>query len=251
MDDGLVPISAQYAEGADAVYYGEWGHSAFSDNPSLTASVAGQILSYVFGGEIPTAVLGSSGSVEHRAGWMPLPYGWEDRLGESAGTSGVISHSNGSFFKWQQWEDIVGSCTPGNRPAAYWFHRDSLPILTSASQVRWLNPDDPTDCRLLVTTRAAPRSKVKVRWNIRQHEPLPDGVNRDHYEIKVSNGTGVTGITGAAWLTGDGDDTRLQVSSSAQGPFRWFRADVSLYRRQMVLEEVDRSDSARNAAPPN
>jgi pimeloyl-ACP methyl ester carboxylesterase len=238
MDDVLVPISAQYADGADAVYYGEWGHSAFSDNPSLTTNIAGRILSYVFGGEIPTGVLGPSASVEHRAGWLPFPYHWEDRGGESAGPSGIISHSNRSFFKWQQWEDIVGSCTPGNRPAAYWFHRDSLPVLSSASQVRWLNPDDPADCRLLIITRAAPRSQVRVRWNIRQHQPLPPGVDRDHYEIKVSNGTSVAGISGAAWLTGDPDDTRLQVSSSAQGPFRWFRADVSLYRRHMVSRNL-------------
>ena len=83
MDDGLVPISAQYAAGADAVYYGEHGHSDFSDYADLTAAVADQVLRYIFGGTIATSAMDSVGTFEHHAGFLPFTYRWNDRLGET------------------------------------------------------------------------------------------------------------------------------------------------------------------------
>ena len=50
MDDEIVPISAQYADGADVVYYGEYAHGDFSKLADVSNYMADQILRYIFGG---------------------------------------------------------------------------------------------------------------------------------------------------------------------------------------------------------
>ncbi|MBI4188664.1 MAG: alpha/beta hydrolase [Chloroflexi bacterium] len=237
MDDGLVPISAQYSAGADVVYYGEHAHSAFTEEPDVAETIADQILRYLFGGIIETPVLAYSQTFEHHAGWFPLAYHWGDRLGESLGMSGDISHINSSFFKWQEWEDIVGGCSTGNLLSSYQVYLDSFPFLTSTN-IRLSNPGDPTDCRLYVKTRAAPKSRVQARWNTLQYQTLPPEVNRDHYEIKITGGTSLVKIPQASWLTSNTTDTRLQAWSQAEGPFRWFKADVQIYSQQAVRRKL-------------
>lgn len=238
MDDGLVPISAQYATGADAVYYGEHGHSDFGDDPSVTVAVADQILKYVFGGTIATSVEYSRGVFEHHAGLLPFTYRWNDSLGENVGASGVISHTNGSLFKWQTWQDLVGTCSPGNRASSYRASITSFPLFTRLGRTGWANAGDPTDCALSIESRAAPKSHVVVRWKIIEYRPLAEGLKRDHYEISVTEGTPVVGITNAFWLTGELGDVRIGASSQAEGPFRWFKGEFKVYFQQNVERNV-------------
>ncbi len=237
MDDGLVPISAQYSAGADVVYYGEQAHGAFSDKADVAGIIAEQILRYLFGGTMKTPVLVSTGTFEHHAGWLPFTYRWYDRLGEVSGPNGIITHTNNSLFKWQEWEDTVGEYAQGYLHSSYQVHLSSPPLLTTV-QARWLNPGDPTDSRLSLKTRAAPKSSVRVRWDIRQHQSLPPGVNRDYYEIKVTGVTSMVKVLRASWLMNNPSDTRVQVWSQAEGPFRWFKAEVKVYHEQAIQRKV-------------
>jgi pimeloyl-ACP methyl ester carboxylesterase len=243
MDDGLVPISAQYSEDCDAVYYGEWGHDDLSKRPEVAGYIADQVLLYLFGGTIESPVLAKSGVFEHHAGWFPVKYHWKDELGEIPGASGVISHTNSSFFKWQEWEDIVGESSAGSLRSNYEVRSvGSLPLLTSIKETRWLDSDNPTDLKLYVKTRAAPRRSVQVQWNILQNDLLPSETKRDHYEIKIIDGTSLSGIPRALWVTDNVSDTRLQVWSQAEGPFRWYKAEWKVYsqesRSRKVIDEI-------------
>jgi hypothetical protein len=238
MDDGLVPISAQYATGADAVYYGEHGHSDFGDDPSVTVAVADQILKYVFGGTIDTSVEHSGGVFEHHAGLLPFTYRWNDRLGENVGASGVISHTNGSLFRWQTWRDLAGTCSPDHLASSYRASITSFPLFTRLGATGWVKPGDPSYCALAIESVAAPKSRVVVRWKIVEYRPLAEGIKRDHYEIKVIEGTPVVGITSASWLTDEPRDVRIGSNSQAEGPFRWFTAEFRVYFQRNVERNV-------------
>jgi pimeloyl-ACP methyl ester carboxylesterase len=238
MDDGAVPISAQYSEGADAVYYGEHGHGDFSDQPVVAGIIADRILQYLFGGIIETPVLLYSQTFDCHAGWLPVTYHWDTRLGEFPGPSGIISHQNNSFLQWQEWGDVVGVGTPGFLPSAYTVEMASPPVLTGVSQVNWLNPGDPADYRLSIKTRAGFNSQVQARWKIIQYPSLPPGINHSHYEIRVTGGTTLTDIPHASWSSGAAAETRVQVQSQAKGPFRWFKAEVKVYRQLPVWRKL-------------
>ncbi len=238
MDDGAVPISAQYSAGADTVYYGEYKHGDFETKPSVAGIIADRILRYLFGGTIEVPSLNFQGAFEHHAGWSPLTYRWYDRFGEFPGVSGNISHNNNSFYRWQEWEDIVRGCSPGTLSERYDVRLISFPLLSSISEVRWLNPSDPADCRLYLKTRAAPKSFVRVNWNTAQYQQLPSGFKRSHYEIEVTTSTSLTVIPQASWLTKDMADTRLQVWSRAAGPFHWFKAELRMYYQQTIQRKV-------------
>ena len=234
MDDGLVPLSAQYSDGADAVYYGFREHSSVRDNSDVTSIIADQILRYLFGGTLITFIQADAGTFEHHAGSLPIIYRWNDSLGESTGDSGIISHKNKSFFRWQEWEDTVGICAPDKLPGSFLTTRTSIPLLTVLEQARWLNPGAPDDCRISIKTRAAPRSTVTVKWAILQYAKLPVGF-RDHYEIKVTNGSSLVEMPEASWLTAELDDIRLEARSQAEGPFHWLKGEFIVYS-QIGLE---------------
>ena len=243
MDDGIIPISAQYAEGADVVYYGEYGHSDFSANDEVAGFMSEQILRYIFGGSIECSVFARGGIFEHKAGWLPITNRWQDTVGEVLVSGGTLVHKNESYFRWQEWEDIVGECPPGGERSSYQASRtDSLPILTSLVESRWLNADSPEDCRLYLRTRAAPRTTVRVGWSIFQEGLLPAGTDRDRYEVEIVTGTPFTQVEQVSWLTGDPGDIRLQIRSNAEGPFRWFKAEWRTYfkesRERKVIDQI-------------
>ncbi len=247
MDDGLVPISAQYAPGADSVYYGEHGHSDFSDQPDVTGYVADKILTYVFGGQIAISAEEGGGTFEHHAGFLPFTYRWSDRLGETIGGSGVFSHTNDSLLRWQSWNDVVGACSPGSRPSRYQTSVTSFPFLTRLTRRSWANPKDPSDCAIEIGSKAAPKTRITVRWKIIEYRPLPDGAKRDHYEIKVVEGTPVVGIIAASWISADSSDVRINASSQAEGPFRWFKAEYRVFSQKPVDRNI--IDRLPNRAP--
>ena len=243
MDDSIVPISAQYAEGADAVYYGEYGHGDFSESDQIAGYMSDQILSYVFGGNIECSALARAGTFEHKAGIFPGTDYWQDLVGGVLAGSGTLTHKNNSFFKWQEWKDVVGESSAGSSRSSFQTtQKNSSPILTGLQQSGWANPDDPGDGRVSLTTRAAPRSSVQVDWSVYQKGLLPAGVARDHYEVELETGSQFTSIGQVSWETSDARDVRLRIGSQAESPFRWFRAQWKVYlkesRPRKIIDEL-------------
>ena len=243
MDDGIVPLSAQYSDGADMVYYGEYGHSDFTVLEEVAEFMAGQILRYIFGGRIECSVFVRGGTFQHKADWLLGTDYWEDVVGEVPVSGGSLRHTNESYTRWQEWEDIVGEYSPQGERGSYQISRVSLPLFfTSIEEWGWLSPDDTEDCRLYIRTRAAPRNTVQVEWSINHLGLLPLDTERDHYEVELTIGTPLTGIRYVSWETDNPRDLRLQVFSEAQSPFRWFRAKWRVYhkesRQRQVIDEI-------------
>ena len=139
-------------------------------------------------------------------------------------------------------EDVIGECLPENQRSSIKVTQLSLPILTSIKEVRWLSPDDDEACRLYIITRTAPRTTIRLDWALYQRELLPEGTERSHYEVRVTEGTPLTAIRQTSWLTDDPRDIRLRIWSEAQSPFRWFEAAWRTYyteiRQRQVISEI-------------
>ena len=243
MDDSIIPISAQYSDGADVIYYGEHSHNDFASQDEVAGFMAEQILHYIFGGSIECSVLAKSGTFEHQAGWLPGTDSWDDVIGEVLVSSGSVQHWNESYTKWQEWEDVVGEVTPGDRRSSCQVRQVKyLPFLASVKEARWLSPENPEDCQLYIKTRAALRNHVRVNWSIYRCGLLPSGTKRDHYEVEIATGTPLTDIRHVSWATADPQDLRLQIGSEAESPFRWFQARWRVYfkesRQRKVIDEI-------------
>lgn len=242
MDDNIIPISAQHTDRADVVYYGEHSHNDFADSDEVAASIAEPILRYIFGGEIECSVLVRGGRLEHAAGWLPGTDYWEDVVGEVPVSSGTLQHTNSSFFQWQEWEDVVGESPLGSTRSSYRVSMDNnFPFLNRLEEARWLVPDDTSDCHLYLKTRAGPRSTVRLDWQTYRMGLLAE-TERDHYEAEIATGTPLTTIRYVSWLSGDPRDLRLRISSEAERPFRWFKAEWRVYfkesRYRQVIDEL-------------
>ena len=242
MDDGILPVSAQYSDGADVIYSGEYGHGDFAVLDEVAEFMAEQILRYLFGGYIECSVFARSGNFEHKADWLLGTDYWDDIVGEVLASSGRLRHINESYTKWQEWEDIVGECPPQSKRSSGRVSQVSFPLLTSIKQARWLSPDNLEDCRLYLRTRAAPRTSVQADWRIYQRELLPVGIKRDHYEVEIVTGTPLTNISRVLWVTDNPRDLRLRIWSEAESPFRWFKAEWRAYskesRQRKVIDEI-------------
>lgn len=243
MDDSIVPVSSQYSDGADTVYYGEYEHGDFSELDEVAGYMADQILRYIFGGDIECSVFVRGGSFEHRAGLFPGTDRWQDIVGGVLADSGTLTYKNDSYFKWQEWEDIVGKYSDGGiRSTFQTIQRNSFPLFTGIKQSGWTSTDDPGDGRVRLTTRAAPGSSVQVAWSIYEQGLLPPGIQRDHYEVEIETGTQLASITQVSWETDNLRDVRLRISSQAQRPFRWFKAQWRVYskesRQKQIIDEI-------------
>jgi len=243
MDDVIIPISAQYSDGADVIYYGEYAHSDFAVLDEVADYMAEQILRYLFGGNIECSVFARAGTFGHKANLFPATDYWEDLVGGVLASSGTVSHRNDSYIKWQEWDDVVGERSAESRRSSYQTTQMStFPLLTGIEQSRWVSTDNPEDCRIYLLTRAAPRSSVQVDWSIYQQGLLPLGIKRDHYEVEIATGTPLTSIGRVSWETDDTRDVRLQIWSQAESPFRWFKAQWRVYfkesRQRKVIDEI-------------
>jgi len=239
MDDEIVPISAQYADGADAVYYGEYGHGDFTELDDVAGYMADQILRYIFGGNIECSVFARGGAFEHKAGIFPGTDHWEDLVGGVLAGSGTLTHQNDSYFKWQEWKDLVGESSIGGQRSSYQTtQKNSSPILTGIKQSSWASAVDPQDGRISLTTRAAPRSSAQVDWRVYQQGLLPSGITRDHYEVELNTGSQFTSIGQVSWETNDQRDVRLRIWSQAESPFRWFKAQWRVYYKESRQRKI-------------
>ena len=243
MDDVIIPISAQYSDGADVIYYGEYAHSDFAALEEVADFMADQILRYLFGGNIECSIFARGGIFEHKADLWPGTDYWEDLIGGIIASSGTLRHWNDSYIKWQEWTDIVGQCSPESKRSSYQTTQmNSCPLLTGIKESRWLSADNPEDCQIYLRTRAAPRSSVQVDWTVYQQGLLPLGIRRDHYEVEIATGTPLTNMGHVSWATVDTRDVRLRIWSQADSPFRWFKAQWRVYfkesRQRRVIDEI-------------
>ncbi len=246
IDDGAIPISAQYSDGADVIYYGEHGHSDFGALPEVADFIAKEILRYIFGGSIECSVFARSGSFGHKAGWGLGTDYWRDLVGDILGMSGSLWHWNESYAGWQEWEAVVEYYPPTydrDERSRYQVSRvRSSAIFTSIEELRWLEAGNPEDCRLYLRTKAAPRNYIQVDWSIYRKGLLPEGVKRDRYEVKVVAGTPLASIGRVSWASDDLRDLRLEISSQAESPFRWFEAEWRVFQKEVrqrkIIDEI-------------
>ncbi len=230
MDDQIVPVSCQYADGADVIYYGEYGHSDFKILEEVADNIGDQILSYIFGGNMDFSVLGRSGSLEHKSDIFPGTDYWQDIVGAIVAYSGTLTHFNESYFKWQEWEDIVGEyIVDGNRSTFQTTQKTSFFLFTGIKEIGWVAPDNPEDGRIYIKTRAAPRSTVQVSWSVYEQGLLPEGIERNHYEVEIDTGTQRTSVVDISWESDDPCDIRLQIKTQAESPFHWFKVQWRVY----------------------
>jgi len=242
MDDTIVPISAQYADGADVVYYGEYAHSDFGESNVVAGFMADQILRYIFGETIQCSALARAGVIEHKADLFPGADHWDDLVGGLLTASGTLRHENRSWW-WQEWDDVLGQASSGSARSNYEPREADSPLaLTGVIKSGWASPDSPEDSRIRIQTRAAPWSTVQVDWRIYQQGLLPQGIQRDHYEVEIVTGTPLADITRVSWETDNPRDLRLRIWSRADSPFRWFKAQWRVYfkenRQRNVIDEL-------------
>lgn len=242
MDDSIVPISAQYADGADVVYYGEYAHSDFSESDEVAGFMADQILRYIFGGTIQRSALARAGTFEHKADLLPGKDRWQDLVGGILASTGTLRHVNNSFW-WREWEDVLGGTVSGGVRSNYEPREADSPLsLAGVMQTDWASPDNPEDSRIRIRTRAAPGAAVQVNWSIYQQGLLPQGIRRDRYEVEIVTGTPLADITRVSWETDNPRDLRLRIWSQAESPLRWLTARWRVYskenRQRNVIDEI-------------
>lgn len=238
MDDGAIPLSAQYSDAADVFYYGQHGHSDFGNIDGVAEVIADRTLRYIFGMPIECSVLSREGTLEHKADWLLGTDHWIDVVSAVLISSGRLEHRNKYWTRWLQWEDVLGECPTQGQRSNILITQLSLPILTSVKEVRWFNPDDPEDCRIYIRTGTAPRMTVRLDWAIYQRDLLPEGTTRSHYEVEITDGTPLAAIRQVSWVTTDPRDIRLRIWSEAQSPFRWFEAVWRTYHKESRQRQV-------------
>ena len=114
---------------------------------------------------------------------------------------------------------------------------NSSPFFTGITQVSWASDND-QDGRIVLKTRAAPRSTVQVDWSVYQEGLLSQGIERDRYEVEIATGTPYTSLSQVGWQSSDPRDLRLVISSQAQSPFRWFKANWRVYYKESVQRQI-------------
>ncbi len=232
MDDGIVPLTAQFADGADVIYYGHQQHSDAGALDEISEKLVNHILLYVFGYPQEFSALARSGTIRHDADWLLGTDTWTDIVGGVVSANGTITHKNDSFFTFQEYEDIIGTCDEGDERSYTHVHLASTPLLTAITGAAWLNAENVSDCRLSVTTVAAPLTTVEVDWTIFSAGILPKETPRSFYNVEITRGTPMASITGAGWWKDDPLNPVIWIMSEAQSPFRWFEAEWSIYTNE-------------------
>jgi pimeloyl-ACP methyl ester carboxylesterase len=246
IDDGVVPISAQYSDGADVIYYGEYAHSTLGVSDEIAQYIADRIIRYVFGLSVECCVFSRSGTIEHDADWLLGKDKWNDMVGEVFAASGTLRHTNTSFTKWEKWDDVIGEAVLQTQRSHAQIQQLSLPILTRIQGAKWLDTNNLQDGRLSLQTSAAPRTSVELKWSIYDRGLLPEGTKRAYYEVSIKDGTPLTAIGEVSWTSVDVRDIRLLISSEAHSPFRWFKAEWRVFklesRQKGIIDEIPTID---------
>jgi len=232
MDDGIVPLNAQFSEKADVIYYGNYAHSDIATMDKPSRFVANRILRYIFGKPVECSVITRTGTLEHEADWLLGTDQWTDIVGGVIAGNGTIRHTNGSFYKWQEWEDVIGEYAEDDKRAYSHVRLSSLPLITDITQVSWLNPENEKDLRINIKSQSAPLTSIKIEWIIYKSGLFSPENGRSFYDIEMTEGTPLAGIRHASWLRDDPNDPVFWIWSEAQSPFRWFKAEWRIYKKE-------------------
>ncbi len=242
MDDGIVPLSAQYAEGADVIYHGYHVHGAIGTSDETAEFIADQTLRYLFGLPVECSTFATGGTLEHKADWLLGKDVFIDNVGEIIASTGIIRHTNDSFTEWQEWGDVVGVRDAPSARSRSVVRQVSFPFFTQVKQTFWFNSYDERDCRIFLKTRVAPRSTIVVQYMIYRRPLLDPGDKRSFFEVKIIDGTPLTTITDVSWSNQNEQDTGLKIQSEAHSPFRWFNAEWRVYmkktRQRDIINEI-------------
>ena len=242
MDDGIVPLPAQFSKDADVVYYGEYGHSDITTIDGPSRFIANQILRYIFGESIECSVVARNGSLKHEADWLLGTDHWTDIVGGVLTSSGKVKHTNDSFYKWQEWEDVIGDYTERDKRAYSHVRLSSLPLITNIKQAAWLDSANVSDLRINLQSEAAPLTSITIDWAIYKSGLFSPGEERTFYDIEMSEGTPLAGIRYVSWMSDEQNDPVLWIWSEAQSPFRWFKAEWQIYQKEKrwgnIIEEI-------------
>ncbi|MFC1897830.1 esterase/lipase family protein [Chloroflexota bacterium] len=242
MDDGIVPLPAQFSEDADVVYYGEYGHSDIATIDVPSRFIAHQILRYTFGESIECSIVARNGSLKHEADWILGTDHWTDIVGGVLASSGKIEHTNDAFYRWQEWEDVIGDYTEGDKRAYSHVHLSSSLLITNIKQVAWLDSANACDLRINLQSQTAPLTSIRIDWAIYKSGLFSPGEERTFYDIEISEGTPLTGIRFASWMSDEQNDPILWLWSEAQSPFRWFKAEWQIYQKEKrwgnIIDEI-------------
>jgi pimeloyl-ACP methyl ester carboxylesterase len=195
MDDGLVPVDAQYTEDSTTIYYGICWHQAMVDNPTAINLLANIIVKYITGEPVDISLFHDAWIYDHQT---RIPTQWNDTIGrdEILLDSGHISHAAGIFPPYR-WVDSVGGSFVDQRNR-YEVQKTSG-VGSRIMSVSWTSTN-PTDYRLNIATQLLPGCKIELDWRI--YGIIPPQFERDRYEIEVLEGSsyGHSGIQYAGWV---------------------------------------------------
>jgi hypothetical protein len=233
-DDGVIPLSGQYTESADTIYYGVYYHSNFHEYDELLLSITEAILNYIFGtADNSYSVLFREACFTHKSDWWLGKDTWSDIIGDKLAKEGAIWHFNPCYCQWQEYEDIVGGWPFVDDAKSRYFTSlsNTSGIFSVIEETGWVEPSSIEDCQIYIKTRTAPRQYIQVDWQIYQQD-LSTKYDRDHFEIEIIEGTALTSITRAIWLTDNEKDMRVSVQSQAESPFKWFKANCKIFVKE-------------------
>jgi pimeloyl-ACP methyl ester carboxylesterase len=209
MDDGLVPIDAQYTDDATPVYYGTCGHQAMEKEPAAIQTLANTTVRYLLGEPINVSSFSDAWVYDHQAIRSTF---WDDVVGrdETLIDSGYIFHAAGVFPPYQ-WVDVVGGNHTSNLRSRYETQQICC-IGSLIKNVSWVSSNQ-TDYRLKILSQSLPLGKIELDWRV--YGIIPPEHLRDHYEVEVLDGSsyGHSRITNAEWASSDCTDIGINIRS--------------------------------------
>ncbi len=209
MDDGLVPIDAQYTDDATTVYYGTCGHQAMLKNPVAIQTITNTTVRYLLGESINISSFSDAWVYNHQA--VRSTY-WDDVVGrdETLMDSGHIYHAAGLLPPYQ-WVDVVGGNHTSNLRSRYETQQTCC-IGSRIQNVSWESTNQ-TDYRLKIISQALPVCKIELDWRV--YGIIYPEYQRDHYEVQVLDGSsyGRSRITYAGWIDSNCTDVGIGIQS--------------------------------------
>ncbi len=225
MDDGLVPIDAQYTTDSTTIYYGEYWHQAMVDNPCTIHSLANITVQYLTGNPVNVSIFHSAWLYNHQT---LLPRQWNETVGrdEILLDTGHISHVTGLLPPYH-WIEEVGQ--NHSLPRSRFEVQKTSGVGSQVTKVNWTS-SKVTDYRLNVTIRSLPLCKIDVDWRV--YGIVTPALDRDHYEMEVLEGSsyGHSKIRYGGWLTEN--DTDLGICIDSWAAFGIVKVGWSVYLKE-------------------
>jgi pimeloyl-ACP methyl ester carboxylesterase len=210
MDDGLVPIDAQYTTDSTTIYYGEYWHQAMVNNPCAIHTLANITVQYLTGGSVNVSFFHSAWLYDHKS---ILPRHWNETVGrdEILLDTGHISHAAGLLPPYQ-WNEEVGRNY--SFPRSRFEVQQTSGIGSRVAKADWVSANI-NDYQLDITIQSLPLCKIDMDWRV--YGIVAPFFHRDHYEMEVLEGSsyGHSGIRYGGWLNNNNTDLGICIDSWA------------------------------------